>query len=464
MLDFKPDIVWGCRDPWMTQHHFSNPYRQYYKLWWMACVDSEPQQKIWVDWFKKCDYITTYTEWAKSVLENDNVNVFSVTPPGTDTKIFKPADNKKELREKLGLNPDWFIIQTVMRNQGRKLYPDLFKAFAKFLEICKEQGNEKLAQKTFLHIHTSFVDVGFDLKHEIQKHSLGHKVLITYLDHKTKNYEISFYKGINAFTNITRERTAQTTNTAVGVTREQMAEIMSVADLYVQYSVAGAAEMPIMDAKACGVPIMATAYAGMAEQTINGGGIPLKVLYYVQESSIQETGQLRARPDHEYAAKKLYEFFNAKPDYREKLSKEARECSLRYDWDEIAKKFENLLDQVTIPSDDSNIWTSKPFIHTSLTEIPYIESNKVFIDWCYSNIVGRPWFNTLELSNKILTCLESGFETVIENGQQKNIPFGRKELAEKLLKYCHFLNQQEEIRYNLLVNNQTNKNIGYIKL
>jgi hypothetical protein len=349
-----------------------------------------------------------------------------------------------------------------MRNQGRKLYPDLFKAFAQFLQICKEQNNEQLAQKTYLHIHTSFVDVGFDLKHEIQKYGLGHKVLITYLDHKTKQYEFSFYKGINAYTNFTREKTAQTTNTSVGVTREQMAEIMSIADLYVQYSVAGAAEMPIMDAKACGVPIMATAYAGMAEQTINGGGIPLKVIYYVQESSLQETGQLRARPDYEYAAKKFYEFFNSPQSYRDQLSKDARECSLKYDWDVIAKKFEELLDQVAINEDSQ--WLSKPFIHKPENNVPFVDSNKSFIDWCYTNIVGRPWFNTLELSNKILHCLESGFETIIDNGQHKNAPFGRKELAEKLFRYCEFLNQQEEIRYNSLVPNNQKKQIGFVKL
>ena len=33
----------------------------------------------------------------------------------------------------MGLDPDCKIIGTVMRNQRRKLYPDLFEAFKKFL-------------------------------------------------------------------------------------------------------------------------------------------------------------------------------------------------------------------------------------------------------------------------------------------------------------------------------------------
>lgn len=433
-LDFKPDVVVLLRDYWFDAYNIVAPYRHLYKLVWMACMDSEPQKATWLNYLRSCDYVTTYTEWSKNVLEDHGVKVWGVTPPGTDTKQFVPR-NKREIKERLGLNPDWIVFQTVMRNQGRKLYPDLFKAFARYLEICDKEGKKTLAQNTYLHIHTSFTDVGFDLAEELQKYKISHKVLVSYSDKLTKNYEISFYKGIKAFTNHSKSDTAYTPNTSEGLTRDQMAEMMSIADLYIQYSVAGAAEMPIMDAKACGVPILATAYAGMAEQTVNGGGMPIDISCYVQESQITETGQLRARPDFEHAAWQMFKFAIKSDEEKKTLGEQARNLALRYDWDNISQKWEKLFD--SIPIEESK-WNSPPFIYQPKlvsNEILQSMTDKQFVDYCYNNILGRPWMHTLEINQKILTALLMGGET-------------RETLLQKFINYCNELNQLELVRAN----------------
>ena len=56
----------------------------------------------------------------------------------------------------MGINPEWKVIGTVMRNQRRKLFPELFEAFGKYLKKTQDKN-------TYLYCHTSYPDNGWDL-------------------------------------------------------------------------------------------------------------------------------------------------------------------------------------------------------------------------------------------------------------------------------------------------------------
>src|SRR6185503_13669091 len=114
-----------------------SPYRPLYNLTICPTVDSYPQNVDWVSSFTKADAVFTYTDFSKNVLEKEcggKVNLQCSVPAGVELETFTPVKNKAEHKKLFGLKDDTLIIGTVMRNQLRKLFPDLFEAFAEFLK------------------------------------------------------------------------------------------------------------------------------------------------------------------------------------------------------------------------------------------------------------------------------------------------------------------------------------------
>lgn len=237
LLDFKPDITIEIRDPWMSEHNLTNPFRPFHKFIWMATIDGEPQKPEWLDSYRRTDYLLTYSEWAANLVKSKGINVAGTHQPGTDLDVYCPAKDKRQAKEDIGINPDWFIVQTVMRNQPRKLYPELLKSFSRFIELCKESGKDELAAKTYLHIHCALRDVGWDLAQEIKNYHLAHKVLFTYVDRSNGRCYLSFYKGEPAWSRDNNQKSSGSVSTGYGVSREQLAKIMQIADVYVQLSI-----------------------------------------------------------------------------------------------------------------------------------------------------------------------------------------------------------------------------------
>jgi glycosyltransferase involved in cell wall biosynthesis len=130
LLDFRPDVVIDVRDYWMSAYQALSPLRKYFHWILMPTVDSEPQQEPWLDTYLSADAIFTYSDWGANVLKkqtSDKVNYIDTAAPGVDLNIFKPQtkEYQKNLKQDLGLPQDSIIIGSVMRNQKRKLIPDL---------------------------------------------------------------------------------------------------------------------------------------------------------------------------------------------------------------------------------------------------------------------------------------------------------------------------------------------------
>ena len=107
----------------------------------MPTVDSIPYKPEWLDMYLGADGVFGYTEWGLGEINKavgNRLNVQMAAYPGVDLNTFTPM-NKPQLRQALGIPEDAFIIGTVMRNQKRKLYPELFKAFKKFLDEAPEE-------------------------------------------------------------------------------------------------------------------------------------------------------------------------------------------------------------------------------------------------------------------------------------------------------------------------------------
>jgi glycosyltransferase involved in cell wall biosynthesis len=411
LVDFQPDIVFDARDPWMSQHLVAARFRDNYKLILMPTVDSAPQKKEWIkEIFEKTDVLTTYSRYGAKVLRDAGLKVAEVTSPGVNLDVFKPLD-KTTVRDKFQLTESLFVFGTVMRNQKRKLFPDLFEAYRTLRNRYAPRGLVKKAkqrsreekkltkgeqralriQHSVLYCHTSWPDLGWDIPEYLSRHQLQRHVIFTYkCDSCSAVYPDWFAacdgKGFRTC-RICGEHKAHMPNTHSGVDEETLVKIFNLFDAYIQPSICEGWGLPIMEAKACGVPGMYQNYSAMEDHVENGGGIPIKVQRFYHES---ETSSIRSLPDVADMVEGMLKF--ATDDkFRKKKSKEARECVERmHSWDMTSKKFETILDEIEI-LDREKTWDRPPVIEELIEGSPSPEINdNDFVVWLYINILKRP--------------------------------------------------------------------------
>lgn len=237
-LDFKPDIVIDIRDWWMFEHEQRSAFRDMFKWMIMPTIDSAPQQEQYLDTFLDADKVFTYTEYGRDVLldeTNNRVNFAGIAPPGVSFNVFKPVKNKSEHKASVGFTDDIKIVGTVMRNQGRKLYPELFKAFSMF---C--QQNRELAHQTYLYCHVSYPDNGWDIPKYLRmarEYGIAHKVLFTYCCENCRFSFPSFFQDARCICPQCRSISAKLPDTRNGVSNNKLCDIYNYMDLYVTYSV-----------------------------------------------------------------------------------------------------------------------------------------------------------------------------------------------------------------------------------
>ena len=98
-----------------------------------ATVDAAPQNEQWLSTFANADGVFNYSDWGHEVLENESRGVIRClgSAPPSANEAYKPAEDKFKHKEMMGFDGNSKIIGTIMRNQRRKLFPDLFEAFGK---------------------------------------------------------------------------------------------------------------------------------------------------------------------------------------------------------------------------------------------------------------------------------------------------------------------------------------------
>jgi glycosyltransferase involved in cell wall biosynthesis len=426
----------------------------------MPTCDGEPQKLEWVEDYLRHDRILTYSLWAKNLLENQTngkLKVFDVASPGVDTDVFKPL-NVEEVRKALNIKEDVIIFGKVARNQPRKLYPELFKAFADYLLICKKNSRDDIAAKSYLYCHTSYPDVGWDLAEEIHKHKISNKVLFTYLCKNCKTAFPSFYSGNVQHCKNCQNMTATMPNTESGLSRENLAIIYNLFDVFIQLSICEGWGMPINEAKACGVPVLCVDYSAMTEQCYNGGGLPIKVQRFYQES-IQQTNQLRALPNLNDLSEKMYLLATDKT-LKSRLSMESRQCTEKYyNWGLISKIWESAIDSLECFKDEES-WIAPPkIINPGNLTMPANLNNQQFVEWCYVNIIQEPIGNHLQQISKLVTSLNLGYQIIETPGGLQQVPVNRDIIIQQMIQYLHQKNSFEQHRYNMTAGKMSNEEI-----
>jgi glycosyltransferase involved in cell wall biosynthesis len=191
-----------------------------------------------------------------------------------------------------------------MRNQRRKLYPDLFEAFKKFLDKAEDKNY-------YLYCHTSYPDLGWDIPELLNEHGIGSKVLFTYICPETKKPFVSVFKGAMAQSPYTGKYGATLSNVKNGLSYEELSNVVNCFDLFTQYANCEGFGLPQVEAAACGVPVCGTDYSAMESVLRKLEGYPIKPKALYKEL---ETGCLRAVPDNDAAAEFFLDFFENKTE------------------------------------------------------------------------------------------------------------------------------------------------------
>jgi glycosyltransferase involved in cell wall biosynthesis len=434
VADFKPDIVVDIRDWWMLEFQEVSCFRPWFKWIVMPTVDAEPQKEEWIQTYENADLVLSYSDYGVSTLKRQSVKakVFP-TPmrPGVDLDTFKPFEGN-EAREYFAIKEDVPIVGTVMRNQSRKLYPDLIDAFSLMKE--KYKGNP-VADKAILILHTTWPDnqYSYDYPRHIMRlnsypwmdyHHRGIKdsVMQSMMCHKCGEKHIAW--AMSLFNQpIERlqdspvifmpcphcgEKTATAPTTGGGYSREELSKLYNLFDLYVQCSICEGDGMPIQEAKACGVPTLVPDYTAMREKgrfpkgyvhfekagvtesnyTCHLGGevTPVQRYYYEPETSCK-----RALPDVSVLADQIFELLSDQIK-RKKMSEDARKCvEANYDWNRIWRQWEFVFDHVN-PKSRANTWDSPIEVIETVKpqDMPEDLNDDQFLEWLYVEILKYP--------------------------------------------------------------------------
>lgn len=362
-LDFMPDIVCDIRDFWMLDFVERSPYRNLVKWAIMPTVDARPQARQWIATYAGADACLTYSDWAGDVLDDQSggrIKYWGSAPPSAHP-AYAPVANKKAHKIQYGIDPDCKILGTVMRNQRRKLYPDLFEAFRKFLDKAENKNY-------YLYCHTSYPDLGWDIPELLHQNNLGSHVLFTYICPETKKPFPSLFKGAVAQSPFTGKWGSTLSNVKNGASYEDLSAIQNLFDLYTQYANCEGFGLPYVEAAACGVPVCGTDYSAMESEIRKLEGYPIKPAALYKEL---ETGCLRAVPDNEAAANYFLHFFEELTDEeRASVGKKTREnFEKHFQWHMSGNKWEQIFDSFEIEPIEKT-WASPARIAEPMAKLP----------------------------------------------------------------------------------------------
>ncbi|MFQ3675343.1 MAG: glycosyltransferase [Endomicrobiia bacterium] len=392
-LDFLPHFVLDFRDFWMFSYQEMSPARPYFN--WILCptVDSQPQNSEWIETLQNAEILLPYSKYGENILKNEiGISTHGLFRPAAYEEL-KPIDG---VRSKMGIKTDSFIIGTVMRNQLRKLFPDLFDAFAKLIHTLPPEK----AKKTYLYCHTAYPDIGWNIPDLLKRCGVSNKILFTYICSSCGLVFPSCYLGVYGPCP-SCDGAVYMPNSHRGVSRQIMASIYNVFDVYVQYSTCEGFGMPVIEAAFCGVPSIVVNYSAMEDFVREIYSIPIPVKRFFFESGI---GAYRALPDNDHFVQTILQLHSS--EYLKELGKKSRNTAIEnYSYVKTAQTIGNL-----ILSHSTKNWLQKRNINFS-TEIPSEMSTFDFVKYCLTNVACFP-----ELVHSHFACvsrknLENGFAT-----------------------------------------------------
>jgi glycosyltransferase involved in cell wall biosynthesis len=267
---FKADVVFTLQDLWVVDPGALKTLKRWIPV---VPVDHEPIPKPIFDRLKLADRIIAYAPFGQRELASKGLNSIYI-PHTVDTNVYKPVNNKMEVRKKIGIKEDTFLFGMVAANKDnppRKSFQEAMDAFYKF---------QKVHENSALYIHTlTKQQGGFNIDEYAAYLGISNKI------YNIQPYELMFL-----------------------VDKEGMAKIYNAMDCLLAPSQNEGFGVPIVEAQACGVPVITTDFTAMRDLVIEGEtGYKVKVLH----KRFTALGAYVAYPDTESIYESMEKVFSA---------------------------------------------------------------------------------------------------------------------------------------------------------
>lgn len=394
LLNFKPDFVMDIRDVWMMSFEEISFFRPFYKLAWMPTVDAFPQNQYWINSFTDLDAVFTYSEFGRDTIISQApklAKTFQGVASPCASEVFYKMTEYPEIRKNLQLPEGAVVFGTVMRNQRRKLYPNLMRSFKKCLEMVEDynQKNSDKIPDIYLYCHTGYPDAGWEIPDLIMENEIGHRTLITYQCLKCKKVETSFFNDSFKFCRNCQNYSSQIVSVFNPMDEKHLNEVYNSFDVYIQLANSEGFGMPQLEAARAGLPIISMYYSAMKSIIDNLEGIGLQPLALYKEL---ETGCHRAIPDEQKLAEIMLELAKNKSFRNEVAEKCHSNYHKKYNWDITAELWKNYFLKTEVP-DQSTTWKSPPRFFQPAKELPDGLENIPATDqatWLFLNVLNMP--------------------------------------------------------------------------
>ena len=296
--DFGADLVLSLQDVWVLPPTYKQTLGNVAWAVWFP-VDHDPIPDKILTSAKAADFPITYSKWGREIAKDAGLDTTYI-PHAVDTTIFSPGD-KIAARQELGLPLDAYIVAMVAANKGfpaRKSFPEALLAFAKFAK-----SRADINPVLYVHCDPTTTNKGVDLI-EMAK-SLGIERRVKYAP-----------------------RAAYIT----GLPDEYVANVYRAADVKLLPSRSEGFGLPIIEAQACGTPVITSRFASMTELTVNGVSVPPVQPWWSPLNAWQAT----ASAEHVYRA--LEEVASWDQAKRDDMAAKGRQHVVdNYDWDVVAE-------------------------------------------------------------------------------------------------------------------------------
>ena len=251
---------------------------------------------------EQMDIRVAMAKFGQEVLKKDTGLDSYYIPHGFDPNVFFPIRSKLELKKSAGFE-NKFVVGSVMRNQSRKMIPNLLMSFKEFIKDKPD---------AVLYMHCDPLDPqGWNLLELVQRYGLEGKV----------------YFGMKRY--------------SLGIPEHRLNQIYNLFDIHVLPTTGEGFGLPIIESQACGIPNVCTDYT-TGRELLEGHGelVPLSKDCEYIVGQLNTNRALVSVPSMTESMNKLY--YDEK--LREKYGKESRAFALEgYTWDKIMQMWIDML-------------------------------------------------------------------------------------------------------------------------